>query len=142
LRGFLGLTGYYRKFVRHYGAIAKPLTTLLQGKKIWEWTKEAQQAFDKFKQAMIQTPVLALPYFELPFVVETDACENGIGVVLMQQNRPVAFLSKALGVKNSHLSIYEKEFLALMMAVDRWRPYLQRSQFVIKIDHQSLTVFG
>jgi hypothetical protein len=142
LRGFLGLTGYYRKFVRHYGAIAKPLTTLLQGKKRWEWTKEAQQAFDKLKQAMIQTPVLALPDFELPFVVETDACENGIGAVLMQQNRPVAFLSKALGVKNSQLSIYEKEFLALMMAVDRWRPYLQRSQFVIKTDHQSLTFLG
>jgi hypothetical protein len=76
---------------------------------------------------MIQTPVLALPYFELPFVVETDACENGIGAVLMQQNRPVAFLSKALGVKNSQLSIYEKEFLALVMAVDKWRPYLQKS---------------
>jgi hypothetical protein len=60
-------------------------------------------------------------------VVETDACESGIGVVLMQQNRPMAFLSKALAVKSGQLPIYEKEFLALIMAVDRWIPYLQRS---------------
>ena len=91
---------------------------------------------------MTQTPVLALPNFEIPFEVETDACEEGIGAVLMQQHRPIAFLSKALGVKNKQLSIYEKEFLALIMAVDRWRPYLQRSQFVIRTDHQSLTFLG
>jgi hypothetical protein len=68
LRGFLGLTSYYSKFVRNYGVIAKPLlTTLLQRKRIWVWTEEAQQAFEKPKQAMTQTPVLTLPNFELPF---------------------------------------------------------------------------
>jgi hypothetical protein len=91
---------------------------------------------------MTQTPVLALPNFEIPFEVETDACEEGIGAVLMQQHRPITFLSKDLGVKNKQLSIYEKELLALIMAVDSWRPYLQRSQFVIRTDHQSLTFLG
>ena len=68
---------------------------------------------------MVSTPVLVLPDFHLPFVVETDACDIGVGAVLMQQGHPIAYLSKALGVHNQRLSIYEKEFLAVMMAIDR-----------------------
>lgn len=68
---------------------------------------------------MSSTPVLALPDFNKQFVVETDACDYGIGAVLMQQGQPIAFLSKALADKHRHLSIYEKEFLAVIMAVDR-----------------------
>lgn len=91
---------------------------------------------------MTTTPVLALPRFDIPFIVETDACDIGMGAVLMQEGRPIAFLSKALGEKNKHLSIYEKEFLALILAVDKWRPYLQRAPFIIRTDHQSLTFLG
>jgi hypothetical protein len=89
---------------------------------------------------MTTTPVLALPRFDLPFVVETDACDNRMGAMLMQQGKPIAYISKALGERNRHLSIY-KEFLALILAVEKWRPYLQRSPFVIKTDHKSLTFF-
>jgi hypothetical protein len=90
---------------------------------------------------MTTTPVLALPRFDIPFIVETDACDIGMGAVLMQEGRPIAFLSKALGEKNKHLSIYE-EFLALILVVDKWRPYLQRAPFIIRNDHQSLTFLG
>lgn len=138
LRGFLGLTGYYRKFVKHYDILAKPLTDLLQHNKNFVWTESAQQAFDLLKKAMSHTPVLVLPDFNLPFVIETDACEDGIGAVLLQQGHPVAYLSRALGVNNKKLSIYEKEFMAIMMAVDKWRAYLQRGPFTIKTDHKSL----
>lgn len=137
LRGFLGLTGYYRKFVQHYGILAKPLTSLLQSK-TFSWSPEAQVAFDKLKVAMSSTPVLALPDFSTPFVIETDACDTGVGAVLTQHNHPIAYYSKALGVVNKKLSIYEKEFLAILMAIDKWRCYLQRQQFVIKTDHKSL----
>jgi len=138
LRGFLGLTGYYRRFVQNYGIIAKPLTQLLR-KKQFLWTPEATAAFCALKQAMTQTPVLQLPDFSQPFVVETDACATGIGAVLMQGGRPIAYLSKALGPTHQHLSIYEKEFLALIMAVEKWRSYLQRQEFIIQSDHKSLS---
>ena len=88
---------------------------------------------------MATTPVLALPNFHEPFEVETDASDIGIGAVLIQKGQPVAFLSKALGPTHSHLSIYEKEFLALIMAVEKWRQYLQRQEFVIITDHKSLS---
>jgi hypothetical protein len=96
-------------------------------------------AFEKLKHAMTHTLVLALPRFDVAFVVETDACDEGIGAVLMQEDKLVAFRSRALGLKNIQLSIYEKEFFALIMAVDRWRPYLQRSSFTIRTDHQSMS---
>lgn len=138
LRSFLGLTGYYRKFVKAYGIIAKPLTNLLKHK-AFQWTPHAQQAFDNLKVAMTKTPVLTLPNFEAPFIVETDACGEGIGAVLMQSGQPIAFLSKALGEKHKSMSIYEKEFLALIMAVEKWRHYLHRQEFVILTDHKSLS---
>lgn len=137
LRGFLGLTGYYRKFVQNYGIITKPLTQLLT-KKGFLWTEEATAAFLRLKQAMTQTPVLALPDFTLPFSVETDACDSGVGAVLIQKGHPIAYMSKALGVLNRKLSIYEKEFLAVIMAIDKWRQYLQRGPFIIWTDHKSL----
>jgi hypothetical protein len=95
-------------------------------------------AFQKLKKAMMSTPVLALPNFDGSFVVETDACEDGIGAILMQRHRPTAYLSKALSVKNKGLSIYDKKFLALLMAVEKWRTYLQRAEFIIRIDHKAL----
>ena len=137
LRGFLGLTGYYRKFVHHYGLIAQPLTQLLK-KKQFHWSPEAQQAFDQLKQAMTTTPVLALPNFTEPFVVETDRSDVGIGAVLMQHGQPVAYLSNALAKHHKQLSIYKKEFLALIMVVEKWRQYLQHQEFTIRTDHKSL----
>ncbi|RLN13363.1 hypothetical protein C2845_PM09G08930 [Panicum miliaceum] len=107
LRGFLGLTGYYRRFVKNYGVVAKPLTNLLK-KNQFSWSAAADQAFYNLKQLMSSTPVLAIPDFTLPFTIETDACSTGVGAVLMQRDRPVAYLSKALGPKHQQLSIYEK----------------------------------
>ena len=123
LRGFLGLTGYYRRFIQHYALISKPLTNLLK-KNAFEWSEDAQQAFDKLKQAMIQSPVLALPDFQKQFVVETDASGMGIGALLQQEGHPIAYLSKTLSPKHQSLSTYEKEFLAVILALEKWRGYL------------------
>ncbi|XP_047339547.1 uncharacterized protein LOC124943023 [Impatiens glandulifera] len=98
LRGFLGLTGYYRRFIKGY----------------------------------------ALPDFSQPFVVETDASNVGIGAVLVQNNRPIAYISRALQAANNPSSTYERELLALTFAVEKWRPYLRYSPFIVKTDHESL----
>lgn len=87
---------------------------------------------------MSTTPVLALPDFTKPFTIETNACQKGIGAVLMQDRKPLAYLSKAIGVRNMGMSIYEKELLALVTAVSKWRHYLEGHHFIVKTEHQSV----
>ena len=137
LRGFLGLMGYYRKFIRNYGFIAAPLTNLLR-KDAFKRTVEVDFAFQHLKAAVMNPPVLALPDFSKPFIIECDASGVGIGAVLMQGQRPIAFHSQALKGRSLHLSTYKNEFLALVTAVKRWKPRLLGKPFIIKTDHQCL----
>jgi len=138
LRSFLGLAGYYRRFVKHFGLISRPLTALLRKGVVFIWTDQQQDAFIALKQALTSAPVLALPDFSCPFVVETDASGAGIGAVLTQGGHPIAFLSKALGPRSQGLSTYEKEYMAILLALEHWRSYLQHAEFQIVTDHRSL----
>ena len=95
------------------------------------------QAFAQLKQALTTAPVLALP-FSKPFVLETDASGKGIGAVLMQDGQPISYYSSALCPRNAALSTYEKEALAILEALKRWRHYLLGKEVVIKTDQQSL----
>ena len=138
LRSVLGATSYYRKFVENYGVIAKPLTNLLRKGALFVWTAVEEKAFHTLKNALITAPVLALPDFSKMFTVETDASDTGIGAVLTQDGHPLAYVSKALGPHTRGLSTYEKEYLAILLAIDQWRSYLQMSEFRIVTDHNSL----
>ena len=140
LHGFLGLTGYYRKFMKNYGKINAPITSLLE-KDVFQWLDRASAAFDKLKAAMTTTPVLTLPYFNRPFIIEADASGVGIGAILMQDGRPLAYTSKALSPSHQNKSTYDKEMLAIVRAATRWRPYLIGRRFQIKTDHKSLKYF-
>jgi len=104
----------------------------------FNWNSETEASFQQLKKALVTAPVLALPDFNKQFIVETDASEIGFGAVLMQSGHPIAYLSKAVCTKNQALSTYEKECMAIMLAVDKWRAYLQNQEFVIKTDHRSL----
>jgi hypothetical protein len=134
----LGLAGYYRKFVRNFGLMSHILTNLLRKVVIFVWMLDNHQAFDASKQALLQEPVLALPDFSRPSVMEIDANDSGIGAVLMQDQHPLAYLIRALGPCLRGLSTYEKESLAILLAVVRWRPYLRQSPFMICIDQRAL----
>lgn len=114
----MGLAVYYRKFIRHFGIIAKPLTELLKKDSLFIWTSVHDSAFSALKTALSSAPVLALPDFSLPFHIETDASGIGVGAVLMQNGHPLAFLRKPLSPRNLGLSAYEKEYLAVVMAVE------------------------
>jgi hypothetical protein len=108
LHSFLGMAGYYRKFVHGYGIISKSLTELLKKGVQFIWTSKHEASFQALKQALVSTPVLALPDFTKNFSIETDACDKGIGAVLMQDCHPLAFLSKALGPKQSPVHLRKR----------------------------------
>jgi hypothetical protein len=117
LHGFLGLTGYYRKFVQNYGKNSAPLNAPLKNN-AFTWTQTIDQSFHALKEAMCTTPILALPEFTKTFFLECDASRKGIGAVLMQDGRMLAFTNKQISERHLGQSIYEKEMFSIMHFVD------------------------
>lgn len=136
VRGFLGLTSYYRKFIKDYGKEARPLTELTKDE--LQWSDKVKAAFDLLKEKMTIALVLALPNFTKEFVIESDASGLGLGAILIQGGRPVAYFSKALGDRNLAKSAYEKELMTVALAIQHWRPYLLGRKFVVCTDQKSL----
>lgn len=137
LCAFLGLTDFYRKFIKGYAAIANPLTSLLC-KDAFTWTSATQTAFHNLKEAMTRAPILALPDFSLPFMVETDTSGMAIGVVLFKQGHPLAFFSKPFGPRMLHSSTYVKKLHTIVTTVRKWQHYLLGHPFTILTYHKSL----
>lgn len=117
--------------------MAQPLTELTK-KNNFKWTSEAHTAFEALKGHLTTAPILALPCFDEEFIVECDASGGGIGAILVQNKRPVAYFSKALSGRNLSKSTYEKELMAVVLAIQHWRPYLLGRHFTVQTDHRSL----
>ena len=100
VRSFLGLEGYYRKFVKHFSIIARPLFNLLKKGHPFVWTAETNKAFELLQQGLVSAPVLHLPDFTKQFVIDTDACDYGVGAALQQGGHPIAYMSKPLAPKH------------------------------------------
>lgn len=141
LRSFLGLANYYRKFVKGYSDIATPLTNLTKKDHKWDWSCECQKAFEELKGRMMDQPVLALPNYELPYEVHTDASDFAIGGVIMQNGHPIAFESRKLNDTERRYSVHEKEMTAVVHCLRLWRHYLLGSHFTVKTDNVATTYF-
>jgi len=131
--GFMGLTGYYRKFIANYGKIAKPLTDLTK-KEDFRWNEVAAAAFEQLKLAVTSAPVLALPDFDIPLEIECDVSGRGVGAVLMQSRHLIAYFSKAFSNSKLSKSAYDKKLIALVLAILHWRHYLLCRKFVVYSD--------
>lgn len=120
LQSFLGLAGYYCRFVKHFIMISQPLTDLLKKGVLFVWTNSHHQSFEALKQVITSALVLVLPKFSQPFVPKTDASGSGVGAILMQCGHPLSFMSKSLSLRLQGLSTYEEEYLVVLMAIDQW----------------------
>lgn len=137
LRGFLGLIGYYRCFIKGYVAIASPLTESLK-KDGFLWNSQATEAFKNLKQAMTNAPVLALPDFDQPFILETDASDSGIGAILSQAKHLIAYFSRKLSPRMQKQSTYVRELYAISEVISKFRHYLLGHKFIIRTDQKSI----
>ncbi|GJX06815.1 reverse transcriptase domain-containing protein [Tanacetum coccineum] len=137
VRSFHGLASFYRRFIRGFSTIVAPITECLKSSK-FVWNTAAQSAFEQLKHAVTEAPVLALPNFEHIFQVECDASGLGIGGVLSQLNRPIAFFSEKLNDTRRRYSTYDKEFYAIVRSLEYWRHYLLPAEFILYSDRQAL----
>ena len=139
LRSFLGMANYFRRFVKGYSNLVRPLNFLLRKTSEWKWTESCQEAFDKAKHTLVSVPVLAQPDFSKPFEVVADACGFGIGAVLLQEGRPVAFESRGMTPAECNYHIGEQELLAVVHAMRTWRCYLEGVKCTVVTDHNPIT---
>ena len=143
VQSFVGLTGYYRKFIRDYGKISSPLTELTKKNVPWAWTLVEQEAFDKLLKAFETNVVLHHPDYNKQFYIDTDASDLGISAVLTQYDnenneRPVFFASRKLTTGERKWHIREKEALAIIYGCRTFRHHVLGTQFVVRTDHESL----
>ena len=140
LQTFLGLAGFYRRFISSFSSIAVPLYDLLKTKARWKWEGPEDRAFKLLKESLCKEPVvLALPNSNDEFELETDASDVGIGAVLSQGGRVVEFASRRLNPAERNYSVTERELLAIVWAIEKWRKYLFGKRFLLSTDHRPLT---
>ena len=143
VRSFLGMAGYYRRFIRDFSTVARPMNKLLEKDVPFAWKEDADRSFQVLKKALSSAPILSFPDFSLPFLVDTDASNSGLGAVLSQVGsdnveRPVYFASRTLNRAERKYSTTRKELLAVVWALKTFRPYLLGAPFVLRTDHNAL----
>jgi len=138
VRSFLGLARYYRRFILDFSKISKPMTRLLQKDKKFVWTLECEAAFHTLRTLLTTAPILALPDIEKPFDVFCDASGTGLGCVLMQEGRVIAYASRQLRKHKVNYPTHDLELAAVVHALKIWRHYLLGNVCHIYTDHKSL----
>jgi len=143
VRAVLGLCSYYRKFIKGFSKVAKPMNELLKKDRKFEWTEKCQEAFEELKQKLIEHPILEYPDFEKEFILMTDASGEGLGAVLAQLNNEnneivIAYASRSLRDAEKNYPITEQECLAIVWGIEHFHKYLVGRKFTIITDHSAL----
>ncbi|GJR93096.1 putative reverse transcriptase domain-containing protein [Tanacetum coccineum] len=138
IRQFLGLAGYYRRFIEGFSKIAKPMTKLTQKNVKFDWSEKAEAAFQLLKQKLCSAPILSLPEGSENFVVYCDASCKGLGAVLMQREKVIAYASRQLKIHEKNYTTHDLELGAVVFALKMWRHYLYGTKCVVFTDHKSL----
>jgi hypothetical protein len=138
VRAFLGLAGYYQKFVEGFSSIARPLTQLLKKDKKFEWTEKCEQSFQELKKRLVIAPILTMPDISKSFDVYCDASKLSLGSVLMQDGKVIAYLSRQLRPHKMNYPTHDLELAAVVHALKTWRHYLMGNRCEIYTDHKSL----
>ena len=138
VRAFLGLAGYYRRFVEGFSSIARPLTQLLKKDKKFEWTDKCEESFQQLKSRLTSAPILIMPDITKPFDVYCDASQIGLGCVLMQEGKVISYLSRQLRQHEQNYPTHDLELAAVVLALKVWRHYLMGNRCEIYSDHKSL----
>lgn len=143
LRSFLGMATYFRRFIDKFARVVHPLTNLLRKDQPWSWTEDCEAAFCKIKQLLTTAPVLALPDWRStkPFELVCDASIQGVGGVLLQDGRPIAFESRKLTPAEVRYATPEQEMLAVHYCVEKWRCYIEGRDVHVYTDHKPNTFF-
>jgi len=143
VRSFLGLAGYYRRFVKNYAIISTPLNHLMRKDQPFEWSDEAQEAFETLKNALTSSPVLAMPNDTGEFILDTDACDKAVGAVLSQiqdgEERVIAYAGRSLDKREINYCATRKELLSIIYSLRYFKQYLMGRHFRIRTDHAPLT---
>ncbi|KAK1406306.1 hypothetical protein QVD17_41599 [Tagetes erecta] len=138
VRSFLGLAGYYRRFISNFSKIAVPLTSLTQKDKTFAWGPKQEESFQTLKRMLCDAPILALPDGNDDFIVYCDASNQGLGCVLMQRGKVIAYASRQLKTHERNYTTHDLELGAVVFALKIWRHYLYGTQCVVFTDHKSL----
>ncbi|GJX59633.1 putative reverse transcriptase domain-containing protein [Tanacetum coccineum] len=138
IRQFLGLAGYYQRFIKDFSKIAKCLTELIQKNKKYIWGEDQESAFQLLKQKLCEAPILALPEGNNDFVVYRDASHQGLGAVLMQKEKVIAYASRQLKPNKENYTTHDLELGAVVFALKIWRHYLYDTKFTVFTDRKSL----
>jgi hypothetical protein len=138
VRSFLGLAGYYRRFILDFSKIVKPITSLLKNDTKFDWSSKCNEAFEQLKVLLTTAPVLAQPDIEKPFDVYYDASGSGLGCVLMQEGRVIAYASRQLRRHEEHYPTHDLELAAVVHVLKIWHHYLMGNIFHIYTNHKSL----
>ncbi|GJZ55809.1 putative reverse transcriptase domain-containing protein [Tanacetum coccineum] len=138
IRQFLGLVGYYRRFIEGFSKIAKSMTKLTQKNVKFDWGEKEEAAFQLIKQKLCSAPILALPKGSENFIVYCDASHKGLGVVLMQNEKVIAYASRQLKIHEKNYTTHDLELGAVVFALKMWRHYLYGTRCTVFTDHKSL----